>query len=169
MPAQTVIQLRRDSAANWESTDPTLAAGEVGFDSTNNQLKIGNGTDSWVDLDYASGGATVGISETAPEEPGLGDVWFNSTDGRAYIYYDSTWVDLNPGVAGPAGKFTVSETAPEDPISGDGWFNSGTARLFIYYDNFWVEATSNYIGPAGADGPEANIDELFVKTLMGAI
>lgn len=152
MPAQTVIQIRRDTAANWESTDPTLASGEIGFDTTNNQIKIGNGSDEWTVLDYASGGASVQISETAPAAPDAGNVWFNSTDGRAYIYYDSVWVDLNPGIAGPAGKFTVSETAPEDATSGDGWFNSGTARLFIRYDNFWVEATSNYIGPAGPTG-----------------
>jgi hypothetical protein len=152
MPAQTVIQIRRDTAANWESTDPTLASGEIGFDTTNNQIKIGNGSDEWTVLDYASGGASVQISETAPVDPDEGNVWFNSTDGRAYIYYDSTWVDLNPGIAGPAGKFTVSETEPADPAVGDGWFNSGTARLFIYYDNFWVEATSNYIGPTGEPG-----------------
>jgi hypothetical protein len=153
MPAQTVIQIRRDTAANWESTDPTLASGEIGFDTTNNQIKIGNGSDEWTVLDYASGGASVQISETAPADPDAGNVWFNSTDGRAYIYYDSVWVDLNPGIAGPAGKFTVSETAPEDATSGDGWFNSATARLFIRYDNFWVEATSNYIGPTGPEGP----------------
>jgi hypothetical protein len=153
MPAQTVIQIRRDTAANWESTDPTLASGEIGFDTTNNQIKIGNGSDEWTVLDYASGGASVQISETAPADPDAGNVWFNSTDGRAYIYYDSVWVDLNPGIAGPAGKFTVSETAPEDATSGDGWFNSATARLFIRYDSFWVEATSNYIGPAGPTGP----------------
>ena len=105
MPAQTVIKVRRDTAANWISADPTLASGEIGFETDTNQLKIGNGTDEWTVLPYASGagGASVEISETAPAEPEEGDVWFNSTDGRAYIYYDSTWVDLNPGIAGPPG------------------------------------------------------------------
>jgi hypothetical protein len=149
MPAQTVIQLRRDTESNWISTNPTLASGEIGYDSTNNQLKIGNGTSNWTTLPYASGGASVGISETAPEDPETGDVWFSSAEGRAYIYYDSFWIDLNPGIAGPAGKFTVSATAPEDAVSGDGWFNSEVAKLFIYYDEFWVEATSNLSGPSG--------------------
>jgi hypothetical protein len=168
MPAQTVIQLRRDTAANWTSANSVLAAGEVGFDSTENKIKIGDGTTTWNSLDYASGGGggSITVSETAPAEPEVGDLWFNSAEGRAYVYYDAVWVDLNPGIAGPPGKFTVSETAPEDALAGDGWFNSGTARLFIRYDNFWVEATSNYIGPAG---PEANIDDLFTKTLMGAV
>lgn len=103
MPAQTVIKVRRDTAANWISADPTLASGEIGFETDTNQLKIGNGSSAWTALDYTSGGASVEISETAPASPDEGNVWFNSTDGRAYIYYDSTWVDLNPGIAGPAG------------------------------------------------------------------
>ena len=152
MPVQTKIQIRRDTATNWSSTNPTLAAGEIGFDTTNNQIKIGNGSTLWNALDYASGGASVEISETAPASPDAGNVWFNSTDGRAYIYYDSVWVDLNPGIAGPAGKFTVSATAPTGASEGDGWFNSDTARLFIRYDGFWIEATSNYVGPTGATG-----------------
>lgn len=118
MPAQTVIKVRRDTAANWISADPTLASGEIGFETDTNQLKIGNGTSAWTVLPYASGagGASVEISETAPTDPEQGDVWFNSTDGRAYIYYDSTWVDLNPGIAGPIGPagIVTSTTAPSD-------------------------------------------------------
>ena len=121
MPAQTVIKVRRDIAANWESVDPTLASGEIGFETDTNQLKVGNGTDEWTVLPYASGagGASVDISETAPADPEEGDVWFNSTEGRAYIYYDSFWVDLNPGIAGPPGAtgatgFVASDSEPED-------------------------------------------------------
>jgi hypothetical protein len=116
MPAQTVIKVRRDSAANWTSANPTLAAGEIGFESDTNQIKIGNGSLAWTALDYASGGASVEISQTAPASPDEGNVWFNSTDGRAYIYYDAFWVDLNPGIAGPQGAsgVTASTTAPVD-------------------------------------------------------
>jgi len=52
MPAQTIIQLRRDTAANWTSTDPVLAVGEAGYETDSNQFKIGNGTDSWSLLAY---------------------------------------------------------------------------------------------------------------------
>jgi hypothetical protein len=118
MPAQTVIKVRRDTAANWISTDPTLASGEIGFETDTNQLKIGNGSLAWTALDYTSGGASVEISETAPASPDEGNVWFNSTDGRAYIYYDSTWVDLNPGIAGPEGPAGVAIQTSE-PASTD--------------------------------------------------
>lgn len=117
MPAQTVIQVRRDSAANWESVDPTLAAGEIGFDTTNNQIKIGNGTDEWTVLDYASGGgASVQVSETAPANPEVGNVWYNSTEGTSYIYYDSYWVPLTPAIVGPEGpEGPAGATGPEGP------------------------------------------------------
>lgn len=154
MPVQTKIQIRRDTATNWSTTNPTLAAGEIGFDTTSNQMKIGNGSTAWNTLAYASGGASVEIAQTAPASPEVGDVWYNSTEGTSYIYYDSFWVPLSPALTGPAGKFTTSDTAPASPTTGDGWFNSSTAKLFIYYDSFWVEATSNYIGPAGPTGPQ---------------
>jgi len=159
MPVQTRIQIRRDTATNWSSTNPTLASGEIGFDTTNNQMKIGNGSTAWNSLDYASGGASVEVSQTAPASPDVGNVWYNSTEGTSYIYYDNFWVPLSPALTGPAGKFTVSETAPTSPTTGDGWFNSSTAKLFIYYDSFWVEATSNRMGPtagiASGSGPES--------------
>jgi len=52
MAVQTKIQLRRDTAANWTSTNPTLAAGEIGYDTTNNKIKIGNGSNTWSQLIY---------------------------------------------------------------------------------------------------------------------
>lgn len=52
MPAKTVIQLRRDTAANWTSANPVLAAGEAGIESDTNKFKIGDGTSTWSQLDY---------------------------------------------------------------------------------------------------------------------
>lgn len=54
MPVQTVIKTRRDTAANWISTNPTLAAGEAGFETDTHLVKYGTGADAWVDLEYAS-------------------------------------------------------------------------------------------------------------------
>lgn len=54
MAVQTVIKKRRDTAANWISVNPVLAAGEEGFETDSGLSKVGNGTDAWVDLDYNS-------------------------------------------------------------------------------------------------------------------
>lgn len=46
-----LIQVRRDVAADWESVNPILAEGELGYDTTNGILKIGDGETAWTDLE----------------------------------------------------------------------------------------------------------------------
>lgn len=51
------IQLRRDTAANWTSSNPTLTAGEVGVETDTLTLKVGDGSTAWTGLDYYEGAA----------------------------------------------------------------------------------------------------------------
>lgn len=61
----TKIQVRRDTAADWTSTNPTLAAGEIGFESDTNKFKIGDGATAWTSLNYAPEGyATTSYVDT---------------------------------------------------------------------------------------------------------
>ena len=46
------IQLRRDSAADWTSTDPVLLEGEVGLELDTGKGKIGDGATAWSGLSY---------------------------------------------------------------------------------------------------------------------
>jgi len=55
MPAQTVIQPRRGTAASWASTNPVLNSGEVGLETDTGLLKFGDGTKVWKDLGYYTG------------------------------------------------------------------------------------------------------------------
>lgn len=43
---------RRDTAANWTSTNPTLGAGEIGVESDSGAFKIGDGVAAWTALPY---------------------------------------------------------------------------------------------------------------------
>jgi hypothetical protein len=54
MPVVTQIQVRRGTAAQWTSANPTLSAGEFGFETDTNKLKCGNGTSAWNSLAYIS-------------------------------------------------------------------------------------------------------------------
>ena len=54
MPVQTAIQHRRGTASSWTSTNPTLAAGEIGFESDTGKFKIGTGSTAWNSLAYAT-------------------------------------------------------------------------------------------------------------------
>jgi hypothetical protein len=47
------IQIRRDTAANWNSADPTLLAGEWGYETDSGKIKIGDGSYEWTNLPYA--------------------------------------------------------------------------------------------------------------------
>jgi hypothetical protein len=48
------IQLRRDTASNWTTTNPILSQGEPGLELGTNKIKYGDGTTPWVDLSYAT-------------------------------------------------------------------------------------------------------------------
>jgi hypothetical protein len=58
------IQLRNDTAANWTTNNPTLLAGELGFETDTGKFKIGTGLVAWTSLPYgtskAGGYATHG-------------------------------------------------------------------------------------------------------------
>lgn len=63
MAAQTVIKLRRDTAANWTSANPTLASGEQGLETDTGKVKIGNGSTAWASLSYSNPGGAVPQSQ----------------------------------------------------------------------------------------------------------
>jgi hypothetical protein len=63
MAAQTVIKLRRDTAANWTSANPTLAAGEQGYETDTGKVKIGNGSTAWTSLSYSNPGGAIAPSQ----------------------------------------------------------------------------------------------------------
>src|SRR4051794_12230207 len=51
------FQLRRGTAAEWTSANPTLAQGEPGYERDTGKWKVGDGTTAWASLAYmASGG-----------------------------------------------------------------------------------------------------------------
>jgi hypothetical protein len=59
MAVVTQIQVRRGTAAQWTSTNPTLASGEWGFETDTGKVKIGNGSTNWTGLSYTGGTGTV--------------------------------------------------------------------------------------------------------------
>lgn len=56
MAVVTQIQVRRGTASQWTSTNPTLSAGEWGFETDTGKVKIGNGSTAWTSLAYTGSG-----------------------------------------------------------------------------------------------------------------
>jgi len=46
------LQIRRGTASNWTSANPTLLSGEIGYETDTGNIKIGDGTTNWVGLSY---------------------------------------------------------------------------------------------------------------------
>ena len=70
----TKIQIRRGTAAQWSSANPTLAIGELGLETDTEKFKIGTGTTAWNSLSYATGptgpaGATGATGATGAAGP----------------------------------------------------------------------------------------------------
>lgn len=121
----TRMQQRRATALEWDTNNPVLALGEIGFDTTNNTIKIGDGEKTWSELPAISGpqgptgptgpqglqgdlgptgpqGVPGGeVAVTGPTAPtgNQGDFWFDTEDGRLYMYYEdgtsSQWIQVN--------------------------------------------------------------------------
>jgi hypothetical protein len=91
MAVETRIQLRRDTATNWSTTNPVLAAGEIGYITTGTgagNAKIGDGTTAWNSLSFIKSGTaakilassverTVYVQSTQPTGVS-GDIWIQT-------------------------------------------------------------------------------------------
>ena len=55
----TRIKLRRDTAANWTTGNPILAAGEPGLESDTGKIKYGDGVSRWNVLEHSGGDQLV--------------------------------------------------------------------------------------------------------------
>lgn len=88
------IQLRRGTASQWTSANPTLAIGEMGVETDTDQFKIGDGTTAWNSLAYG------GIQ--GPTGP-TGAAGTNGTNG-------ATGPTGPTGATGSAGTFSATQT-----------------------------------------------------------
>jgi hypothetical protein len=48
----SIIQIRRDTASNWTSANPTLAQGELGIETDTLKVKAGDGSTAWTSASY---------------------------------------------------------------------------------------------------------------------
>ena len=66
------------------------------------------------------GGASVTTSDTAPSSPSDGDLWFDSSVAKTYVYYNdgssSQWIQLNPSGGSDGADGADGTGAGESPI-----------------------------------------------------
>jgi hypothetical protein len=92
------------------------AAGYIRYNTTTGKFE-GYGS-AWGNI---GGGAAIG--DTPPANPGAGDLWWNSADGRMYVYYtdanSSQWVDLSAGGAGQYLPLTGGDVTGNVTVTGN--------------------------------------------------
>jgi hypothetical protein len=172
MPRNVLIEFRRDTAAAWTGANPTLAAGEPGFETDTGLLKIGDGSTDWNSLGYVSAagvtdldgitGAVTLVAGTGvtivDNSPSGGDITINAPGGGAGV----SDVDGISGsvtlIAGTGVTITDDSPSPGDitiaaPGGGGG---IGSTELIYRYTVSGSDKTSI---DTGADTPDAGSND----------
>jgi hypothetical protein len=123
--AKQIINIGR--TANDRSGDPLRTA----------FTKVNSNFTELYDLIGNSSGASVTTSATAPVNPVLGDLWYDTVSGRTYVYYDSSWIDSSP----VNGVGILTTAAPEHSYGV-----VGNVAGMVAFDNSYIYyCTSNYV------------------------
>jgi hypothetical protein len=123
------IFLRRDTAANWASENPVLSVGEPAFDTTNQILKVGDGTTPWNSLAQFQG--PTGATGPAGAD-GVDGV--DGVDGQDGIQIN-TYTKANLPLAATAGT---------NALVTDGTIG-GTPTMSYFYNGVWYRTFDNSV------------------------
>lgn len=96
-----IIQIHRGSSSAWTSNNPTLAQGELGYEFSTNNFKLGDGSTPWNSLQYLFQPSAMRFNNfTATNNPdqnndssegySTGSQWLNNTSGMFWVCVDST-------------------------------------------------------------------------------
>jgi hypothetical protein len=132
MPVVTQIQVRRGTASQWTSTNPTLAAGEFGFETDTNKLKCGTGSTAWTSLPYLNNdGDITGVTAGTGISGG-------GTSGTVTVSIDTS-VTADLSTAQTLTNKTL--TAPIINLALNA--QTGTTYTFVLSDNGKLVTASN--------------------------
>lgn len=84
------FQIRRGTAAEWTSADPTLAAGELGLETDTQQIKVGDGSTAWSSLLYMP--VVGGVANSIQINSG------NQLAGSANLTYDGANISIGGNI-----------------------------------------------------------------------
>ena len=88
------------------------------------------GDNTWATVSGGGGGTSVSVSDTAPSSPSAGDLWFDSSTAKMYIYYSDAntdqWVSVTSGLPTPDSKtgwMDYNDSTGSFSIAADTWTN----------------------------------------------
>jgi hypothetical protein len=127
-----------------------LPDGAIAIDTTNDALYFRSGG-SWTQVSAGGGGASLTVSDSAPEGPEQGDLWYDSTSGNTYVYYDSFWVQQSS-------LFNDATSISLNDLNGVTINAPTNAQVLKYNGTAWVndaidlstDTTGNYVSDVTA-------------------
>lgn len=167
MSVQTLIQIRRGTASEWSSVNPTLSAGEWGYDTITKRYKLGDGLTAWNSLLYSSikpssddliGVSGIGISFSANSGvpvtisvTGIGSSQINNFNSSVSGLLPVTNIvaGTNISVSGNNGTYTISTDGLDNNTVKDviGTTISGVSGIAFSYDSIGKTATISLSDP----------------------
>ena len=122
-------------------------SGQVIYETDTNNIRFWSGS-AW---ESNKGGI---ISSSAPTGAAAGDIWYDSDDGRAYIYYDDgssqQWVEFGAPPSGSTialasyADSAARTTAIPSPTEADLSYLQDTNKVEVYDGSAWA-----VVGPSG--------------------
>lgn len=131
MPVVTQVQVRRGTASQWTSANPTLASGEWGFETDTGKVKIGNGSSAWNSLGYTGAGDIEGVTASTGLSGG-------GTSGTVSLSIDTAvTADLSTA------QTLTNKTLTDPKINLALNAQTGTTYTFVLTDNGKLVTASN--------------------------
>ena len=160
-----LIQIRRDTASNWTSANPTLAQGELGIETDTSKIKVGDGSTAWNSKTYL---VDVGSYITASST----DTLTNKTLSAGVLAGVTTTA---------SGNLVVDPATQIVEVKGDGSSVEGQIKLNCHANSHGqtlksqphsVNATNTMLLPQGANSTLVSLvstDTLTNKTLTSPV
>jgi hypothetical protein len=136
MAVVTQIQIRRGTASQWTSANPTLASGEFGYETDTGKFKIGDGSTAWTSLGYKASGTVTSITAGTGLSGGA-----ITTSGTIAID-TATTVDVSTAQT-LTNKTLTSPTLNAPLINLSLNAQTGTTYTFVLADNGKLVTASN--------------------------
>lgn len=164
MPAQTKIQIRRGTTAEWLASMDALSQGELGYDLSLKKFKVGDGTSLWnglpwatiigsdlvgssgINISYAAGSGVATVSVSGLTSSYLSDF---SSAVSGLLPVKSIVAGTNIAVSGNNGTYTISTNGADTNTVKDiiGSTITGVSGIAFNYNSTSKTATISLSDP----------------------
>jgi hypothetical protein len=177
----TQIKIRRDTASNWTSNNPTLSLGEIAYETDTLKIKFGNGSSNWAALSYATQGSGGGLTLASfaistGSATGGGSLSYNNSTGL-FTFRPADLSSYLTGITGaqvttalgytPITRASLSVTSASANSQFSTLSYSNTTGIFSFTPFQLAAATTSTLGGVKIDGTTITINNGVITAVGG--